>query len=275
MPQTPCFILRLLLVSICVSSVTILFAQSDQRQNIFSSNKNFNTAAPVKKIYDEDAKSWYAVYNSDNILHVYIAVTDQAQQRKIVMNGIELWIDTKGKKNKKTGIQYPFNEMDNKQGPAQGPPGMGRPGAFDERLLDTNNIARLEKAIAQHREMKLTGFNEELNGVQNIDHPSGIHVSLYFIKDTLVYDAQLPLNTLPETPAVNSRIAIGIIEKGMQAPSFGGDGMAPPDGGPGGDGMMPPPGGGGPPPGGPEAMALFEDNIIWYKLLLQPGIVAL
>jgi hypothetical protein len=52
--------------------------------------------------------------------------------------------------------------------------------------------------------MKLTACKEDLNGVQNNRRPSGVHVSLYFVKDTLLYEAQLPLNTLSEPLSVNS-----------------------------------------------------------------------
>ncbi|MEP6746072.1 MAG: hypothetical protein ABJB86_00015 [Bacteroidota bacterium] len=95
----------------------------------------------------------------------------------------------------------------------------------------------LAKTIARQHEMKLTGFKEDLNGMQNIHHPSGLSISLYFIKDTLVYGAQLPVNTLAEPLSVNSRISICLVEKGMKMPDFGG-GQMPPDGG--GDGILRP-----------------------------------
>lgn len=240
-------------------------------RKIFSSGSLAATVIPVKKNYDEDARVWYAVYNLGGILHVYLAVVDPTEQRKILNSGMELWIDTKGKKNKTTGIAFPINTHTADERPAQGPPpgfnGPGGPGGFDnQRGPDTNNIKALEKTIAQQREMKLTGFKPELNGLQNVMHPSGIQVSLYFIKDTLVYDAQLPLNTLTDPPSLNSHISIGFIAKGMAMPDFGGGQMPPPDGGGGGDGMPPP---GGPPPGGGEdRMRLFQDDIIWYKFSL-------
>jgi hypothetical protein len=78
----------------------------------------------------------------------------------------------------------------------------------------------------------------------------------YFVKDTLLYEAQLPLNTLSEPLSVNSRISAGMAEKGM-----------PPNGL--GDVMTPPPG---PPPGGEDGMRIFEDNIMWYRLSLQDTI---
>ena len=112
------------------------------------------------------------------------------------------------------------------------PSDFNKPGGFDNHTgHDTNNVKALETAIRQMREMKLTGFREDLNGVQNMHHPSGISASLYFVKDTLVYEAQLPVNTLPETLFVNSRISVCFVEKGMAMPDFGSGNQMPPDGG--------------------------------------------
>jgi hypothetical protein len=260
---------RVLLLFFMASRSICLTAQADLVQQPPASGSNMSTSVtvPFKKNYDEDAKSWYAVYNTGNIIHVYLAVTDPLQQRKIVTNGMELWIDTKGKKNKKTGIFFPVNTHEPNEKPLQTPPpGFNGPGSFDNHTgPDTNSIQSLKTAIAHQREMKLTGFKEDLNGLQNIDHPSGIHVSLYFVKDTLVYEAQLPVNTFSEPLSVNLHISVCLVEKGMTMPGPGGNEM-PPDGG-GGDGMMPPPGG--PPPGGEDGMGMFQDNTIWYKLVLQ------
>ena len=256
-------VLRLLFI---LASTTSIRAQTGAWQQQPASGNNRDTAVevPVKKNYDEDAKSWYAVYNTGNIIHVYLAVTDPLQQRKIVTNGLELWIETKGKKNKKTGILFPVTLHEAGERPVQAtPPGFSGPGGFGNHPPDTNNIQVLETAIALQREMKLTGFKEDLNGMQNIHHPSGIQVSLYFIKDTLVYDAQLPVNTLSDPISVNSRMAVCLVEKGSPLPGFDGNEMLP-DGA--GNGMMPPPG---PGPGGEEGMRMFQDNTIWYKFSLH------
>ena len=77
-----------------------------------------------------------------------------------------------------------------------------------------------------------------------------------------VYMAQLPLNTLSDTPAVHSHVAVGLVEKGMAMP-FNNNMPAPENAG---EGMMPPPG---PPPVEGIGMRIFDGNIIWYRLLLQ------
>ncbi|MEP6746073.1 MAG: hypothetical protein ABJB86_00020 [Bacteroidota bacterium] len=113
-----------------------VYAQQNNLQSQPETGNNINAAAasPVKKNYDEDSKSWYAIYNTGNIIHVYLAVTDPLQQRKIVTNGMEIRIGTKGKKNKKTGILFPFNAHEPNEKPMQEQtPGFNGPVNFDSR----------------------------------------------------------------------------------------------------------------------------------------------
>ena len=262
MPLQPRFLKCCLLLS-CMLSAGRITAQA--------ANPPLQTetaaAAGTKRIYNEAAKTWYGMYCASDTLYISIAVTDPVQQRKLVMNGLEVWIDPRGKKNKKTGILYPFNAI-NKREERRPEGNLPPPPAEDAPRLDPDRLPMLEKQVARLHEMRLTGFKEELNGVQNNFHPSGIRVSFSFVKDTLLCQAQLPLNTLIESPYVHSHWSVGLIEKGNPVSFYGGESLPP---GGAGDGMMPPPG---PPPGEEDGMRIFEDDIIWYRLPLQNAGIA-
>lgn len=262
MPLQPRFLHCCLLLS-CMLSAGSITAQMANPQLPAETA----AAAGIKRIYNEAAKTWYAIYCASDTLYISIAVTDPVQQRKLVMNGLEVWIDPRGKKNKKTGILYPFNAVDmrNEKHPEENLP---PPAGEDAPRLDPGRLPTLEKQVARQHEMQLTGFKEELNGVQNNFHPSGIRVSFSFVKDTLLCQAQLPLNTLIESPDVHSHWSVGLIKKGNPMGFYGGESLPP---GGAGDGMMPPPG---PPPGEEDGMRIFEDNIIWYRLPLQNAGIA-
>ena len=179
--QTVAFVHSFSLLLFLVGSGKRVTAQKTAapQQFLFSSNKNILPAATAKQTYDEDAKSWYAVYTAGSTVHVYLAITDPEQQKKVIMNGIELWFDSKGKKNKKTGILFPFMDASNKHGPAGD---TNRPELFNGHETDTVNMQALATAIASQHEMKLTGFKEDLNGIQNIYHPSGDRSCVVFQK---------------------------------------------------------------------------------------------
>jgi len=210
---------------------------------------------PVKMQYDGDAKTGYSATNTGKMLRIRLWVADSLQQRKILENGLELWVDTKGRKNKTTGILFPLA--------AHAP----QPGNAPAPTIRRQAKPSLLSLIQLQKEIKLVGFGEELNGLQNQHHPSGIDVALRMVNDTLFYEAQVPLPLLAGTTGDKSRISIGIIEKGKDPALFAGGDM-PPGGGPppgGGEGMGP----GGPPPGDgpPEDMDIeqFANNVIWYK----------
>jgi hypothetical protein len=227
---------------------------------------------PVPEMaYDPDTKTAYAAFGTAQSLYVHLEVMDPGQQRKIIQNGLELWIDVKGKKNKKTGIAYPLPDKER----AFTPPGDKRSDPA-ERL---NVRKALEPVLARKKEMTVTGFVNEVNGLQPVHLRDGFQVTLHFKNDTLVYDVEIPLNVFTRPLAPDKIINIGIIEKGLLPSGLNEGGMpegggAPgggengPPGGPPGNGGGAPPDGGGPPdgmpPGGEEMQQAFRDNVIWF-----------
>lgn len=222
--------------------------------------------------YDNNSKTWCSIHNNDKALYIQLVIADPLQQQKVIENGIEIWIDAKGKKKKSTGIAFPLPAKPSAAGSNQP--------SFDQRTAppaptpSTGKQAPtqlLKSRLSMQREMQLTGFLNELNGVQNCDHPSGLHVSMQFDNDTLVYQAVIPFQTMTKPIGFNTPVSIGIIQKGrLLQPS----GDMPGFGEPGEEGMMPPPG---PPPGmdAPDEddddhmRQLWEDNIVWYKVVCR------
>lgn len=214
----------------------------------------------LKSWYNKTTRTWCSIYNDNKTVYIQLSITDLLQQKKVVENGIELWIDIKGKKKKNTGIIFPWaatlptndhpsSRNDNKF-----------PGPPDDNAKAPEKTAirqQLKSLASLQREMKLKGFVDELNGIQNANHPSGLHVSLQFKHDTLIYRAIIPLQTLGRPVSFNTNITIGIVEKGvLPAP---------------GDDMMPPPG---PQPDeafspGDNAKQFLADDIIWYRFTLR------
>lgn len=220
--------------------------------------------------YDTDAKTYYSVSTDSQELHVQIMTIEPDQQRKILLNGLELWLDPKGKKNKSTGILFPLQAKTRSNMPGGGdqrnaggpPPFSPFPGRDTIRPEEKKMLRSL---VENNREMKL----------MNIEQSAGLAVSLRFADDTLIYRADIPFTVFSPALVLNKSLGIGIIEKGMQFPDFGGGEMG---GGPGGDGGGPPGGGGGmpegPPPGGfpgnDDRQKLFSDDKIWFRITLSP-----
>jgi hypothetical protein len=231
-----------------------------------------NKPAEIKKQYDEDALTWYAVYADDKAIHVYVSITDSLQKRKVLQNGMELWIDSKGKKNKITGIMFPLSTKTNTYPGGGNRNAAGGPPPFSQNSTN-NNIKNadsdMQQLIKSQTELEVKGLTGIADGKQTIAQLTGLSVQLRMLHDTLVYQATIPFKSI-ERPAKNI-VSIGIIEKGIAIPDFGGDMGGPGDdfgGPPPGDvgGMMPPGDG---PPGDFDMRRLYETNSIWYKLKLK------
>ncbi|MFT3822349.1 MAG: hypothetical protein QM731_00465 [Chitinophagaceae bacterium] len=243
-------------LSLCIPLVALA---ASAQQNAFAGPMVMkNYPAAEKPQYNEEARTWYIAWRDSAALVVKLEIIDAVQQRKILMNGMELWIDVKGKKNKKTGVVFPIAEKPKASSPQQW--SVPSENASGEKK---SNSEQLAKQVGALREMQLIGFSDELNGRQNHEHPSGLQTSLSVQGDTLVYIAIVPFKVLGVQDGNNITFGIGVIEKGIP---FTGGGM-------GGDGPMmgdgPPPGG--PPPGGMNGgdgsfFQMMEDNVFWYKL---------
>lgn len=228
-----------------------------------------------KPKYDEDAFTWYGAYTKDNNLYIRITIQDSLQKRKVLQNGMEVWIDVKGRKNKETGIMFPLGEKANiypgggNRNAAGGPPPFLN---FSEKG-SKNEDSAIRQLVSTKKDVVLKGFAGGGSDTQNIAALTGTRVILAIAHDTLVYDAVVPFASLKRQPAANSTVSIGIVEKGVDLPGFGG----PMDGGPGSDdigGGGPPPGGGMMPPGedndgGFDFKRLFQINVTWVKVKLH------
>jgi hypothetical protein len=249
---------------------------SNPMEKVMPAGDSSRMQRPVPEMsYDEDTKTAYAAYNIGQSFYVHLEITDPAQQRKIVQNGLELWIDVKGKKNKKTGIAFPLPDKER----AFTPP--GDKGSDPAEKLSVRKA--IEPILARKKEMTVTGFVKEVNGTQPAHLRDGFQVVLHFKNDTLIYDAEIPFTVFAKALPPDKSISIGIIEKGLLPglndggmPGEGGGGSGggengPPPGGGGG----PPPDGGGPPdglpPGGEEMQKAFRDNVIWFTFSFSQG----
>ncbi|HEX6432306.1 MAG TPA: hypothetical protein VF008_31655 [Niastella sp.] len=222
----------------------------------------------LKSWYNKTAKTWCCIYNDRNAVYIQLSITDLLQQKKVVENGIELWIDVKGKKKRNTGIIFPLPEHTaSNYTTHQNESGFPFPTTESARpLAKTATRQQLRSLVSGQTEMKLKGFMNELNGTQNAKHPSGLQVSLQYDHDTLIYQATIPFQALDRPVSFNSAMNIGIVAKGMLPAGFVGIDM--PDlGEQPGDGMMPPPG---------EAFSAAEntkqfrkDDITWYRFTVR------
>ena len=81
--------------------------QTDTTSIIHSLDGNISEWPSEKFISDKETKTRFATDNDAQFLFLALTIPDRTTQKKIMQGGVNLYIDTKGKKKESTGIEYP------------------------------------------------------------------------------------------------------------------------------------------------------------------------
>jgi hypothetical protein len=242
-------------------------------------------ATPLK-FYDPDTKSSFSVSNDNKNLYVCLQATDPAVIYGLAQRGLQLWIDTTGKKEHQVGIICPLPQVNNGQqnGQRQRGGGYGGGGYRQGRGTQPTQDTAKEIAVRRHflesvKRAHVSGFKTATTGVINLpDTVSGINIGVTWDgPDQLIYEFVIPLNSFYHPPVLpgDTLKAIGISLNFTSVPKNtngnggggGGGGISPSFGiGMGGFGMMM--GGGGGRRGGGYAQEP-EAKTIWLPVHLS------
>jgi len=205
-----------------------------------------------KLSYDNSSKCIYSIANDSSALYIAIKVLDRTQQMKMVQGGMEIWIDSKAKKTKSTGVKFPV-----------GGSAVTMPVSRNNNNPDPKEMR--QQTRAQMLTMELTGFKEGLNGSQSVYSDIPVKPVADWDKDNLVYELVIPFSALNDNIAANlNNISIGIFINGVKLPESGGmPGGGMPVGGP--PGGMRPLGGGGSMPDRTQMNTIAKDDFFWTK----------
>ena len=229
----------------------------------------------------QDAGFSYSISNDERSLTVVVKVQDPAEALKLSRNGMDVWIDPKGKKNKKIGVHYPLAPSADEAGRRQqggggaGGTGGGGTGGGDWNPGDTG-VAFMRKqvllSLARNKTAEYTGFKPEINGKKDVSDTGVVAITTdYPARDAFYCSVRIPLSAFVEPIDPHHPFSVGIIIKGMQMGNGGGMGGPPGDDGGGFGGGGPPPGGGGGPggPDGDDFRKMFADDAVWQKVSLK------
>ncbi|HEY5499915.1 MAG TPA: hypothetical protein VIK20_05980 [Bacteroidales bacterium] len=228
-------------------------------------NKEWSPRLPK---FDKSTGINYSVANDERNLYFILRIADEATQRRIVQNGMEVWINSLGKKRKVTGVTFPL------------PMSKDLKKDTPEQKQRTPQVGQEMSFLT--RELILTGFLLE-NGKQPTE---GCPIRVSLSRDEskcMVYELAVPFNTFYKESLDQSDAAVkfcfGFIIKGTESTNkvsdIGGMGGYGGMGGMGGYGGMGGPGG----MGGHGGMEMsgqqgrndtsVPDKTFWFKTLLN------
>jgi hypothetical protein len=224
------------------------------------------------KYYFEGLYVSVGLINDEQHLYVSMMTENPMFRTQIMRQGLTVWLDPKGGKNKTFGIKYPLGRQGGeKEGMMMDPREM-----MDEMARE-EMMQRLQETMT---ELEILGRDEEVLARMDIEETKGIEVQMRNVGGTFVYELKVPLSSSEEYPfAVGVKpgdtVGVGFLSPRMQMQRMGGirgGGRMPGGGGMGGRGGMGVPGG----MGGMGGMGrqVPQELKIWAKVQLASGSAA-
>jgi hypothetical protein len=151
--------------------------------------------------FNKTTNVFYTVSNDDNNLYLVMKSTDQSTNNKIVGGGINLTINTAGKKNEKDAfiLTFPVVNMANLRSTMMQGMSMRAPGGGGQpQTPDSAAIADMrKKAVSTFKEVKLVGFKDIPDSVISIYNEYGIKAFVDFdSKGALIIEMAVPLKAM-------------------------------------------------------------------------------
>ncbi len=221
------------------------------------------------KYYFEGLYVSVGLINDEQHLYVSMMTENPMFRSQIMRQGLTVWLDPKGGKNKTFGIKYPLGRQGGEQ---EGE--MMDPRDMMDEMAREEMMQKLQETMT---ELEILGQNEKVLARMDIDDAQGIEAQMRNVGGTFVYELKVPLASSEEYPfAVGVKpgdvIGVGFLSPRMQMRRPGGmrGGGRIPGGGVG----MPPGGMGGMRGMGGMGSFVPQELKIWAKVQLASGSAA-
>lgn len=220
--------------------------------------------------FDLESNIAYRVTHDEEYLYLKLKTDDETAIRKIMMQGLYIYMDPKGAKSKDIFFNYPLSKKFDPSKPRQKPTGMT--GGYKQEF-DVNNLldrVSMEAVFSNHEiAEKLPVYSSKTDFKVELSS-EGSNVLLYYLR--------IPFDRITENGLSDmSELSLGLMTGKMEIPQMGdgghqgGGGMQ--GGGKSVDGMQ----GGGRPSGsdmqggGVDRESMMSQLSIWFKIDLSSG----
>ncbi|GAA4103175.1 hypothetical protein [Mucilaginibacter panaciglaebae] len=177
------------------------------------------------KAYNRNTRLLYILSNDEKNIYLAAKSTDFTTTAKIISGGINLLINTDGKKKDKgaPSITFPIIEHPERLAGGLGNRFENRNAGADTELMNRVH-ERTIIAAKQIRVLGITGITDTLISIYNSD---GIKTAINFDKDgSLTFEMAVPLKLINLTADNTKELAYHIILNGFQVEGRGGGGGA-------------------------------------------------
>lgn len=206
------------------------------------------------RFFDPKTKLNYSVSNDGDNLYICIRATDNDNVSGITHNGLQIWIDTTGKRAHQVGILCPIarkkeagSENGDKEKESQPAESIDAQTQLYTDYPDTARLNRMhQKFLSRTKQMHVSGFKTIPDGLVELPNAYGINLGTSWNNsNVLVYEISIPLKSFLKYPfsLSDSSKVLGIsfnftiTQKRVNTGGSGGRGMGGGRGGMGGGGM--------------------------------------
>jgi hypothetical protein len=152
---------------------------------------------------DKDIGVVYAVDHDANFLYIVLKVPDQRTQMKLMMQGMNLYIDRKGKKREAAGIEFPIKPAN----PLANFPRGGQTGnSTDGKPAQPDPKAMREALSGNMIVLKKFGFEDQPDMLQPAMQDGSVNVSFdWDAADALVIEYLIPMSYIGKSADLNGK----------------------------------------------------------------------
>jgi hypothetical protein len=190
-----------------------LISCGSSKQTAYPVRSYDQTKQSVSTVYDEDNKLGYTITKDNS--HIYITVTtqDKGTQLKMMKNGVTIFFDNEGKKNKHLSVQYPVPKK-RESLDIEKIKQLRENGNRQEMLQNMMTSLGTDIKITENSEERI--INKELNS-------EGVSVNYKIAIEGLSYSLKVPLSYIA-SPSDSKSIGISI--EGMKKPEGNNAGLS-------------------------------------------------
>ncbi len=194
-----------------------------------------DTTSKISHVLDGNSSEWkadkfemdketgitFSVDHDANNIYLVVKVKDQALQMKLMTQGMNLYIDRKGKKREGTGIEFPLKREGGGFGGGRPRGGDGQGGGSAPNPVEIRE--RLASTMILLKVFGLEGVDDQQ---QLIGIPNGVSLAFdWDAADILCIEYLVPVRFIGASSALNGKpLGIGWKINGIDIPAGGGDG---------------------------------------------------
>jgi hypothetical protein len=205
LPKKSGFIVIAAVGLMCACSPKVYYKAAWQTPPVTADGKLNEWPHPLK-YYDPVSKCSFSISNDNSNLNICLEFTDREVIKGLVERGLQIWLDTTGKKKKVIGILCPLPHVNTGRNiPKRRTSGGWAPGGYypdthahADTVTDTSKNPSIRTIFLESaKKIHVTGFRTVANGILDLRNDnSGIDIGITWDEpNELVYEITLPFST--------------------------------------------------------------------------------